>query len=157
MDERDGSVAGSAGDGLGEAGVDADVGPIDRRIGDEVDPRPVDDRVAMRPREGERAVGELRGERAGHVAELGEVQGMETDDEAVRDEGAVGRGQALALHRPLDPSLQLDGLQARPEEACRGALKQAFEEPLDGGEWRHGRSRSLPEGPRESRSSALPP
>ena len=66
---------------------------------------------------------------------------MEVDDEAVRHERPVGRGEALALHRALDPSLQLDGLQARPEEACRGAFKQAFEEPLDGGERRHGRSR----------------
>jgi hypothetical protein len=37
-------------------------------------------------------------------------------------------------------------LQTRSEEACGRALKQAFEEPFDGGEWRHGRSRSLPEG-----------
>src|SRR4029079_14295695 len=72
------------------------------------------------------------------------------DGVAVRDERAIGRREAFALHGPLDPSLQLDGLQTRPEEACRGALKQAFEAPLDGGEWRPCRSRILPEGLRKS-------
>ena len=72
---------------------------------------------------------------------------MEMDDEPVRDERPVGGRQALALHRTLDPALELDGLQARPEEAGGRALEEAFEEPLDGGEWRHGRSRSLPQGP----------
>ena len=44
----------SAGDGVGEAGVDADVAPLDRRVGDEIDLRPVDEGVAVR-------AGEARG------------------------------------------------------------------------------------------------
>ena len=80
--------------------------------------------------------------------------GVEVDHEPVRDEGPIRRRQALALHRSFDPTLQLDRLEARAEEASRRALEQAFEEPLDGGEWRHGRSRSLPEGPRKAWSAA---
>ena len=140
-------MPGATGDCVSEAGIDADIGPFELGIGDEVDPRPVDDGVSMCPGERQGAVGKLGGERPAHVAEVGQVIRVDMDDVAVRDEGAIGRREAFALHRPLDPSLQLDGLQTRPEEACRGALKQAFEEPLDGGEWRHGRSRSLPEGP----------
>jgi len=54
---------------------------------------------------------------------------------------------ALALHRAFDTPLQLDRLKTRAEEPGRRAFKQPFEEPLDGGEGRHGRWRSLPEGP----------
>ena len=62
-------------------------------------------------------------------------------------ERAIGGGQAFGLHRALDPALQLDGLEARTEQARGRTLEKAFEEPLDGGERRHGRSRSLAGGP----------
>jgi hypothetical protein len=38
-------------------------------------------------------------------------------------------------------------LQARAEESRGRTLEEAFEESLDGGQRRHGRSRSLAEGP----------
>ena len=116
-------------------------------IGQQVDPRPIDDRVVMRTGERERTIGKLGGEGPGHVAELGQVGRVEMDHEPVRDERSIGGRQAFTLHRSFDPTLQLDGLDARAKETSRRALKQAFEEPLDGGELRHGRSRSLPEGP----------
>ena len=56
-------------------------------------------------------------------------------------------GEALGLHRPLDPALELDRLEPGPEQARRWTLEEAFEEPLDGGQGRHGRSGSLAEGP----------
>src|SRR6188508_2377017 len=101
----------------------------------------------MRARERQGAVRELGGKRGRHVAELGQVGRVEVDDEAVRGEGPVRRRQTFGLHRALDPPLELDRLHARAEETSRRALKQSFEEPLDGGERRHGRWRSLPEGP----------
>ena len=43
------------------------------------------------------------------------------------------------------------GCTSGTEEPRRRALEETFEEPLDGGQWRHGRSRSLPAGsPRRS-------
>ena len=114
-------------------------------------------RVAVRPGERQRAVGELGGEGAGHVAELGQVGRVEVDDEAVRDERPVRGRQALRLHRAFDPALELDRLDARAEEASRRALEESFEEPLDGGERRHGRWRSLAEGPEMPRSARFHP
>ena len=73
---------------------------------------------------------------------------MEVDHEPVGREGAVRGGQALGLHRALDPPLQLDGLEACTEQARGRTLEEAFEEPLDGGQRRHGRSRSLAGGSR---------
>jgi hypothetical protein len=71
---------------------------------------------------------------------------MEMDQEAVRDEDPVRRGKALGLHRALDAALQLEWLEACSKEPRGLALEEAFEEPLDGGQRRHGRSRSLAEG-----------
>ena len=81
--------------------------------------------------------------------------GIEADREPVRDEGPVGRGEPLGLHRALDPPLQLDGLQAGSKQASGWSLEEAFEEPLDGGQHWHGRSRSLPEG-RQASARPLP-
>ena len=83
---------------------------------------------------------------------------MEVDHEAVGREGAVRGGQALGLHRALDPPLQLDGLESCTEQARGRTLEEAFEEPLDGGQRRHGRSRSLAGGPaRPPLGSRVPP
>ena len=111
-----------------------DVGPLDARIGQQLDPRPVDERVVVGPGEGQGAVGQLGRERRLHLAERRQVVRVEADDEAVRHERAIGRGQALRLHRALDPPLQLDGLQAGSEQASGWSLEEAFEEPLDGGQ-----------------------
>ena len=96
--------------------------------------------------EQEGPVRELGGQRPGHLAEAGQVVGVEVDDEAVRHERPVGAGQPLGLHRALDAALQLDGLEAGAEEPRGRTLEEAFEEPLDGGQRRHGRSRSLAAG-----------
>ena len=119
------------------------------RVGDEVDARPVDEGVAVRP--GERRARRRRA-RTASVAVMSpnaaRSAGMEVDDEAVRHERAVGVvRRSASIARSIRRWSWTAG--ARPEEARRRALEEAFEEPLDGGEGRHGRSRSLPEGPRE--------
>ena len=118
-----------------------DVGAIDRRIGDELDARPVDQRVAVGAGEHQGAVGQLRGKGRTELAECGHVIGVEMDGVAVRNEGTVARGEALRLHRALDPSLELDRLEPGPEDPRRGALEEAFEEPLEGGQRGHDRGR----------------
>ena len=133
--------AAATGDRVGEPGVDADVGPLDGRVGQQVDARAVDDRVAMGARERQRAVGEFSRERPLMSPKPGEIVRVEVDDEPVRDECPVRGRQPFRLHRALDPPLELDRLESGPEEPSRRALEESFEEPLDGGERRHGRSR----------------
>ena len=111
-------------------------------VGEQRHPWSIDQRVATSPSEHQRAVGQLRGERRGHVPEALEVVRVEVDDEPVRDERAVGGRQSLGLHRALDAALELDGLQSGPEQASGWTFEEAFEEPLDGGERRHGRSQT---------------
>ena len=85
-----------------------------------------------------------------HVGEPLEVARVQADDESVRHQGAVGRGQPFGFHRPLDPTLQLHGLHPGAEQTSRRALEEAFEEPLDGGQRRHGWWRSLAEARRSA-------
>src|SRR5437667_401673 len=75
------------------------------------------------------------------------VLGVEVDDEAIWHDRAFEGHPPTRLHGPLDAALHLKGLQPRPEEPGRRAFEEAFEEPLDGGQGRHGRWRSLAEGP----------
>ena len=75
------------------------------------------------PGEGQRAVGQLARERRLHVPERRQVVRVEADDEPVGHERPVGGGQALRLHRTLDPPLQLDGLQPGPEQASGWSLE----------------------------------
>jgi hypothetical protein len=48
---RDRRVSGAPDHRLGEPRVDADIGPQDGRIGEEIDPRPVDDGIPVRASE----------------------------------------------------------------------------------------------------------
>ena len=137
-------------DGVREAGVDPDVRALDRGVGEEVDLRAVDEGVVVGAGEHESGIGELARERVLHFGEPLEVVRVQADDEAVRHEGPIGRGQPFGLHRPLDPALQLHGLHPGAEQTSRRALEEAFEEPLDGGQRRHGWWRSLAEGRRRA-------
>ena len=139
----------TAGDRIGEPGVHPDVGPLDGRVGEQVDARAIDERVVMRAREEQGRVGELGGERLLHLLEALEVGGVEVDDEPVRHERPVRCRQPLRLHRALDATLQLDRLESGPEQPSGRALEETFEEPLDGGQRRHGRWRTLPQGRRK--------
>ncbi len=139
---------GAPGDRVREAGIHDDVGALHARVREQVHARAVDERVVVRPGEGEGSVGQLGGERRLHVAEAGEVVRVEANHEPIGDQGAIRRGEPLGLHRALDPPLQLDGLQAGSKQASGWSLEEAFEEPLDGGQRWHGRCRSLPEGRR---------
>ena len=117
-------------------------------IGQQVDPRPVDDGVvvgtrerrARRRRARRRAIPVMSPNSARSVGCRWTTKRFGTSVRSV----VVRRSPSIA--RSIR-SLDLDRLETCSEEPCRGALKEAFEEPLDGGERRHGRSRSLPEGP----------
>ena len=113
---RDGAFC-AARDRVGEPGVHADVRAQDRRVGDDVHPGPVDQRVVVSPGEGQRGIGQLRRECPGHLAEPGQVIRMEAHHESVRDERAIRGGQSLAFHRPLDPPLHLHRLKSGFEQA----------------------------------------
>ena len=52
-----------------------------------------------------------------------EVIRMQVDDEPVRHERAIGRGQSFGFHRPLDAVLDLDRLEPCPEEPRGRALE----------------------------------
>ena len=113
----------STGDRVRESRVDRDVGAFHVRIGQQLDAGPVDERVVVGPGERQRAIGQLARERRLHVAEAGQVVRVQPHDEPVRHERPVGRGEPLGLHRALDPPLQLDGLQAGPEQASGWSLE----------------------------------
>ena len=127
-------------DRVGEPGRHPDVGTLHRGVAQEVNPRAVHEGVVPGPREQERAIRKLRREGCRHVPEPGQVRRVEVDHEPVRDEGPVRRRQPFRFHGALDAALELDRLQACAEEARGWSLEEAFEEPLDGGQLRHGRS-----------------
>ena len=129
-----------------DPGIHPDVSVRDRRIRDEVDPWPLEQGEVMRPSERQGLVGQTRGEIGGVPGEGHEIVGVEMDDEPVWRQRTVGAVAPTRLHGSLDAALDLDGLHMRAEEACRRALEEAFEEPLEGGQGRHGRWRSLAEG-----------
>src|SRR5512135_217945 len=62
---------------------------------------------------------------------------MDPDGEQVGHHRPLGRRDARDLELALEAPQQLDGLEACPEDAGRGALEEALEEPLEGGEWLH--------------------
>ena len=76
--------------------------PTSAGIGEERHARSIDEGVATRTREHQRAIRELRGERCGHVSEPLEIVGVEMDDEAIGDERSIGGRETLRLHRALD-------------------------------------------------------
>ena len=82
-------------------------------------------------------VGQVVCQALGHVTKGGEVVGVEVNAEAIRNDRPIGAGHAIRLHRSLDPSLQLDGLQTRSEESGGWPLEESFKEPLQGGERAH--------------------
>jgi hypothetical protein len=67
---------------------------------------------------------------------------MEVHDDPIGHERPVGCGETLRFHGSLDPALELDGLEPCAEQARRRTLEESFEEPLDGGQRRHGRSQT---------------
>ena len=125
--------------------LDTNIRALDSRVAHQVDPRPVGQGEMVGSRERQRAIGKLTGERLGQIAEPSQIGGVEMDDEAVRGDGPLERYPPFALERSLDSPLDLKGLQARPKQPGRRAFEEAFEEPLDGGQGRHGRWRSLAE------------
>jgi hypothetical protein len=69
--------------------------------------------------------------------ERGEVVGGQPDDEAMRDDRSPAIADPVRLHRALDPSLDLDRTETRPEDPGGLALEQPLEKPLDGGKGSH--------------------
>jgi len=72
----------------------------------------------------------------------GQIVRVEMDHKSIGDNRPVRAGPPARLHRALDATLDLHGLHVRTKEPCRRALEEAFEEPLDGGQGRHGRWQS---------------
>jgi len=87
--------------------------------------------------EGERAVGEIRGEGRCGGSERGEVVGRQPDGEPMRHECPRAVANPGALHRTLEPDLDLDRANGRLEEPRCLALEQPLEEPLHGGQGSH--------------------
>jgi hypothetical protein len=82
-------------------------------------------------------------------AEGVDVRGVEADDEPVRDEHPVRRAEPAVLDRALDPALELQWLEAGPEQPSRRSLEDSFEEPFEGSEGAHVRGGSLAAGAAE--------
>ena len=91
----------------------------------------------MGPGVGESRIGEARGQARCRGAERGEVVGGQPDDEAVRHDRPPAIADPVGLHRPLDPSLDLDRTETGPEDPGGLALEEPFEKPLDGGKGSH--------------------
>ena len=132
LDER---LIGAA--GMPFAGIDDDVARRDHAIGADGDDRPVEEGVAVAPGECERGVGKGRGELRCGGLEGAEVVRIEVDFEAMRDDRADSIADPTFLHRPLEPALDLDGTDGRPEQPRRLALEEPFEKTLDGGKGSH--------------------
>ena len=96
-------------------------------------PRAVE-RVAVAPGEEQGAIRELRGDLSIASPSPARSSGWRWTTKRFGDERSLCSGPPLALHRALDPALDLDRLEAGPEEAGRRPFEEAFEEPLDGPE-----------------------
>ena len=59
------------------------------------------------------------------------------DVKPMRDDRADPVADPILLHRPLEPPLDLDGTDRRPEQPRRLALEEPFEKTLDGGKGSH--------------------
>src|SRR5215210_1486555 len=62
---------------------------------------------------------------------------MHADAETLRHPRAVSLDDPAELHRPLDPTLELDRLEPRAEHAGGAALEEALQESLQIGEQGH--------------------
>jgi hypothetical protein len=78
--------------------------------------------------------------RGWHAAEEGrQVIRLKQDPEPVGGDRPAGLGPPSLLHRPLDPTAELLGLDGGAEEAADRPFYEAFEEPLERGQGRgHG-------------------
>ena len=126
---------------VSNGGHDLDVAGRDRGSDDELDRGPRRRACSRAPgrRRARRRRGRRRPRRGGRPKRL-EVGRVEVDRVPVGDADPVAARPPLALHRPLDPALDLDRLETGPEEAGRRALEEALEEALEPGERSHGRA-----------------
>jgi len=62
---------------------------------------------------------------------------MQANREPMRDDGPDPVARTGLLHRPLEPALDLDGTDGRPEQPRGLALEKPFEKALDGGNGSH--------------------
>lgn len=82
-------------------------------------------------------IGQLSGQMTGRIGIRRDVAGMEPNEVVVRDNDPAGIRVAGMLHRTFDPSLDLDGLDRRPEQPCPGTLEEALEELFNGSKSSH--------------------
>jgi len=97
----------------------------------------------------ERGIGQFGLQGRDQLAESIDIRGVQANHVAVRYENPVRCTEPSGLHGPLDPALELDRLESSVKQAGGRPLEEALEEPLQGGEWTHGRARSLAEGSAE--------
>ena len=62
---------------------------------------------------------------------------MQADDEPVGHHGPSPIARSIPLHRSLEPALDLNGTDRRPEQPRGLALEEPFEKALDGGKGSH--------------------
>ena len=109
------------------------------RVGHEAHRGPVREVVAAGTRGSERRIREARRElvevAVGHRAQ---VARMHAHAQALGHSRAIAFDDSPELHRALDATLELDGLQTRAEHARRAPLEEALEELLQIGEDGHG-------------------
>ena len=96
---------------------------LDRRIGPEGDARSLEQGVGMGSCVRESRIGEARGQARCRGAQRGEVVRRQPDDEAVRHDRPPAIADTVGLHRPLDPALDLDRTETRPEDPGGLALE----------------------------------
>src|SRR5664279_853214 len=98
--------------------------------------------VAVAPGEGESFIGQIRGELGSPCPKGSDVGRGQMDPIAIRHPRPRVDGATLVLHRSLDPTLDLDRLEWRTEEASCGTFEQPLEEALHRGDRLHGRPES---------------
>ena len=116
---------------------DGDVARIDTTIGPERDDGSVEERVAVAPGERQGAVRERRGERRRTRPEGGQVVRVDPDDKSVGHDRARAVAGPAPFHDSLQPALDLDRPDRRPEQPRGLALEKPFEKALDGGKGSH--------------------
>ena len=79
----------------------------------------------------ERRVGQVPGDLVGGIAQRRQVGRIEVDGVQVGDPHPVVTGPPFALHRTLDPALDLDRLEPGSEQASRGPFEEALEQALE--------------------------
>ena len=124
---------------VAEPGIDLRIARTNGWVRDEAHRGPVGEVVTAGPRGTQGGIREARGELVEvAVGHRPQVPGMHAHAQALGHACPIALDDPPQLHRALDASFELDGLEARAEHARRIALEEALEESLQIGEDGHG-------------------